>query len=263
MVNAIDEIGTKGEKKLAQYIRGSKEAWIKKLPNLSSSVAYGKSPPNLSLEWWRQFARQCSVAGYLVRKVDCGTFQGRQAGVFSYYEVTQEGRGTVANNKEVQLPPIPNQAAEFRCSTSVGNSVKENEVDRKKRVGHGSNPLSVVKMLMKSHDNWQEIITKEQYQFPGVSVSGQSSMLLYSKDVSKLPQYVASKPHFLWDDIQLSKGKLNPDRMVTMNINGIDEEVFYRMAPCNGVKVCSAPDCSRALVLSHLILVFNASKFLN
>ena len=51
-------------------------------------------------------------------------------------------------------------------------------------------------------------------------------MLLYSKDVSKLPQYVASKPHFLWDDIQLSKGKLNPDRMVTMNINGIDKEVF-------------------------------------
>ena len=75
-------------------------------------------------------------------------------------------------------------------------------------------------------------------------------MLLYSKDVSKLPQYVASKPHFLWDDIQLSKGKLNPDRMVTMNINGIDEEVFYRMAPCNGVKVCSASDCSHAQPLN-------------
>ena len=159
----------------------------------------------------------------ILRNVDYGTFQGRQAGVFSYYEVTQEGRGTVTNNKEVQLPPIPNQAAEFRCSTSVGNSVKQNEVDRKKCVGRA---LSVVKMLMKSHDNWQEIITKEQYQFPGVSVSGQSSMLLYSKDVSKLPQYVASKPHFLWYDIQRSKGKLNPDRMVTLNINGIDEEVF-------------------------------------
>ena len=154
-------------------------------------------------------------------------------------------------------------AAEFRYSASVGNSIKENEVDRKKRVGHGSNPwpLPVVRMLMKCHDNWREIITKEQYQFPGVSVNGQSSMLLYSKDVSKLPQYVVSKPHFLWDDIQLSKGKLNPDRMVTMNINGIDEEVFYRMAPCNEVK------CVQhliALMFSHLILiVFKASKFLN
>ena len=77
-------------------------------------------------------------------------------------------------------------------------------------------------------------------------MSGQSNMLLYSKDVSKLPQYVASKPHFLWDDIQLNKGKLNPYRMFTMNINGIDKEVFYLMAPCNGVKVCSTSDCSHA-----------------
>ena len=87
MVNAIDEIGTKGEKKLAQFVRGSNEAWIKSLPYLSSSMTYGKSPSNLPLEWWRQFARQCSVAGYLDRKVDCGTFQGRQAGV--YFPITK------------------------------------------------------------------------------------------------------------------------------------------------------------------------------
>ena len=90
----------------------------------------------------------------------------------------------------------------------MGNSVKENKVDRKKRVGRGSNLLSVIKMLMKSHDNWQEIITKEQYQFPRVSVSGQSNMLLYSKDVSMLPPYVASKPHFLWDDISTEQGQI-------------------------------------------------------
>ena len=52
MVNAIDEIGTKGEKKLPQFIRGSNEAWIKSLLNLSFSTAYRKSPSNLPLEWW-------------------------------------------------------------------------------------------------------------------------------------------------------------------------------------------------------------------
>ena len=247
MVNAIDEIGTKGEKKFAQFIRGSNEAWIKNLPNFdpsSSSTAYGKSPPNLSLEWWRQFARQCSVAGYLVRKVDCGTFQGRQAAVFSYYAVTQEGRDAVVNSKEVLLPPIPNQA---ECILSTQKSLQgcsnEKGNEKKKRVGRGSNPLSIAKALMVSQDSWREITSKEQYQFPGVSTSGQSNILLYSKDISKLPQYVASKPHFLWEDIQLSKGKLNPDRAVTLHINGKDETVFYRTAPCNGVKVCSAPNC--------------------
>ena len=245
LVNAIDEIGTKGEKKLAQFIRGSNGAWNKNLPNFdpsSSSTAYGKSPANLSLEWWRQFARQCSVAGYLARKVDCGTFQGRQAGVFAYYEVTQQGRDAVANGKEVLLPPIPT-LSHSKPKRLQGNSTGE-DGEKKKRVGRGSNPLSTVKALLKSQDNWQEIISKEQYQFPGVSLSGQGNTLLYCKDISKLPQYLNSKPHFLWDDIQLSKGKLNPDRAVTVAINGKDEVVFYRMAPCNGVKVCSTPDCS-------------------
>ena len=73
---------------------------------------------------------------------------------------------------------------------------------------------------------------------------------LYIKDISKLPQYVASKPHFLWEDIQLSKDKLNPDRAVTININGKDEMVFYRMTPCNGVKACSVPDCSHVQPLN-------------
>ena len=86
---------------------------------------------------------------------------------------------------------------------------------------------------MKSPDNCQEIISKEQYQFPGVSINAQSNTLLYSKDISKVPQYVASKPHFLWEDIQLSKGKLNLDRAVTINISGEDEAVFYCMTPCS------------------------------
>ena len=65
-------------------------------------------------------------------------------------------------------------------------------MEKKKRVGRGSNPLSVAKELMKLPDNWQEIVSKEQYQFLGVSNDTQSNTLLYSKDISKLPQYIAS-----------------------------------------------------------------------
>ena len=127
MVNAIDEIGTKGEKKLAQYVRCGNEAWIKSLANLSASKAYGRSPPNLTLEWWHQFARQCSVAGYLNRKVDYGTFQGRQAGVFSYYEVAEKRKDAIANNKEVLLPPIPNQSEFYLAALKSVKREKETE----------------------------------------------------------------------------------------------------------------------------------------
>ena len=243
LVSAIDELGTKGEKKLAQFLCGNNLAWIKELPNFdpNSSKAYGKSPPNLSLEWWRLFARQCSGAGFLERKVDCGTFQGRQAGVFSSFEVSPKGREMIAGNDDVLLPPLDVSATLtplYSC-----HAVKKLADVKKKRTGRGSNPLSIVRDLMTNKENWQNITSKEQYQYPGVLTHASLNTILYSSDISQLPQYIEEKPHFLWEDVQLSKGKLNPDRCITLNVNGKDEPVFYRIAPCNGIKQCSAPDC--------------------
>ena len=138
---------------------------------------------------------------------------------------------------------MPKSLQGFSKEKQLQGFSKEKEIEKKKQVGRGSNPLSVAKELMKSQDNWQEVISKEQYQFPAVSINAQGNTLLCTAVTSCLSSYVVSKPHFLWEDIQLSKGKLNPDRAITININGKDEADFYRTAPCNGVKVCSALDC--------------------
>ena len=244
LISAIDELGTKGEKKVAQFLRGSNLTWIKDLQNFDpkASAAYGKSPPHLSLEWWRLFTRQCSVAGYLSRKVDCGTFQGRQAGVFAYFKVTRKGQDAISNNKEVMLPPLLLQE-DVALKHQPVSERRHESAEKKKRVGRGSNPLFTIRNLLNDKENWQDITSKKQYQFPGVTTEATSNKLLFSKDISKLPQYVAAKPHFLWDDIQLSKGKLSSDRCVTTEIDGIEESIFYRLAPCNGVKMCSGAGC--------------------
>ena len=45
--------------------------------------------------------------------------------------------------------------------------------------------------------------------------------LYYTPDCTKLPQYAPDKPYFIWDDIQLSKGKLNKDyQIVDVDIDG-------------------------------------------
>jgi len=245
LISAIDELGIKGEKKLAQFIRGSNVQWIKDLQNFDQKVsnAYGKSPSHLSMDWWRLFARQCSVAGYLYRKVDCGTFQGRQAGVFTYFKATSKGRDAIASNKEVMLPPLPMQQEDVALKHHSTLKYPNETVQKKKRVGRGSNPLSNIRELLSDKENWQDITSKEQYQFPGVSTEATLNKLLFCTDISKLPQYVATKPHFLWEDIQLSKGKLTSDRCVTIEINGSEESIFYRLAPCNGVKLCSGAGC--------------------
>ena len=78
--------------------------------------------------------------------------------------------------------------------------------------------------------------SKHQYQFLGSYNVPALQQLYYT---TKLPQYY----HFLWNDIQLSKGKVNKDRKIEVVINGESENVFYWSAPCNGVKRCSVLDC--------------------
>jgi len=57
LISAIDELGTRGGG-LTQFLQGSNLQWVKDLQNFDpkASTAYGKSPPHLSLEWWRLFA---------------------------------------------------------------------------------------------------------------------------------------------------------------------------------------------------------------
>ena len=47
--------------------------------------------------------------------------------------------------------------------------------------------------------------------------------------------------------MQLSKGQLNWDRLITVEIGNKKEEVFYRSAPCLGVKYCPEKECNHVV----------------
>ena len=61
--------------------------------------------------------------------------------------------------------------------------------------------------------------------------------MYYSEDYSKLDRGCSTDPHFLWYDIQIYKGKANKDYSIFVEISGSKEELVYRCAPCNGIKV--------------------------
>ena len=46
--------------------------------------------------------------------------------------------------------------------------------------------------------------------------------------------------------MQLSKGQINRDRFITVEI-GNKKEVFYRSAPCLGVKYCPEKECNHVV----------------
>ena len=66
--------------------------------------------------------------------------------------------------------------------------------------------------------------------------------LHYTPDMKSLHQSSETDANFLWTDIQLSKGQLNKDCLITVKICGRNEDVFYRSAPCLGVKYSPQKD---------------------
>jgi superfamily II DNA helicase RecQ len=65
-IDAIDTIGTKGEVKIVQWIRGSTLQWTSNYDKAASS--YGNSMGHSEL-WWRRFLRQSAASGALEREL--------------------------------------------------------------------------------------------------------------------------------------------------------------------------------------------------
>ena len=58
---------------------------------------------------------------------------------------------------------------------------------------------------MSEEENWIKIDNKSSYQFPGVLPKFSLQQLCYAENVYNLHQS-CDDPHFLWKDVQLSKG---------------------------------------------------------
>ena len=65
-VDAIEAIGSKGEVKLTEWIRGNKRPWMENLDKKRMSFGRGLGH---SEKWWRSFLRKCHVLGFLERKL--------------------------------------------------------------------------------------------------------------------------------------------------------------------------------------------------
>ena len=95
---------------------------------------------------------------------------------------------------------------------------------KRKQLGKGCNILSVVRKLL-SEPKTGLNLKKNSYQFPGILPSATSQPLWYNKNISNLQQS-CDNHHFIWKDIQLSKGQPNNDGLINVNISGENKEVF-------------------------------------
>ena len=161
--------------------------------------------------------------------------------VFASYTVADTGTALL-DNVELQEVLLPTIDHKWSLSTDAEGAPLPDRQDTNKSVqrkGKGAHALTIAKELLSDRTNWYNIESSDDYNFPGIFAKPFPQRLGYCEDVSKLPNYEPSDPHFLYSDIQIGKGKARPKRIIEVKIDGKYEKVYYRFAPCGGVKRCA------------------------
>ena len=170
-----------------------------------------------------------------------------QYAVFACYSVTNAGRLKLSDcspvlvcestTKAIKLakplsqrkPLAQIQTSHNEPQASCSKSAIFDEQKVHTKIGKGSRIIDTVKELMKDSSAWSHISTKQEYQFPGLLNDVTNQYMLHTLDMRKLPQATPDNPHFMWSDIQISKGKVNIDRKIKVKLDGKEEELLYRM----------------------------------
>ena len=191
------------------------------------------------LTFWRMFIKQCHVMSLVQLELRSMIKSSGHYAVNGVYYPTQEGVHTM-NNSDPFLLPTCHYSVETPTTSST--ALSESVPAKKKRLGKGTNILTVVRKLFSEPENWLQVENKSCYHFPGVFPKASYQQLFYVENTSDVEQS-SDDPHFIWKDIQLSRGQLNRDRPIQIEVKTTKEDMYYRSAPCLGVKYCPVEGC--------------------
>ena len=116
-------------------------------------------------------------------------------------------------------------------------------------IGHASRPncyqkTILLKLELAALVDWGKAFVMETYD---LERDGPLTFSCYIR--------VEEDKHFLLKDIQISKGKPRAPQKITIEVNHKEEEIFYRIVPCGGVKHCAVDGCSYVSKLYDIDLV--------
>ena len=159
---------------------------------------------------WRIRIRQAWLSGLLDRNMQLGHGEGKVSNLgFNSYTVTEAGKEFIQSPKKLELPVINSQQ-----SPAISATTAAHENVTQTRQTKGTHLLPVLTNLLSSSVNWYNIESPEDYQYPGIFQMEHPQRLGYVCDVSALPFYTQKDEHFLFNNIQISKGKLRAPRKV-------------------------------------------------
>ena len=165
LLDALEQVGCKGEVKIAEWIRGSKISWTDAFSK--KCLSYGNHRGK-DLNFWRTFIKQCHVMSLVQLELKSMIKSSGLYAVNGVYYSTLKGRELVSNQEQLLLPKIDSNSPRSKASASSDTGLSEDNEVKRKRVGKGSNILTIVRKLLAEPENWLAVESKKNYQFPGV-----------------------------------------------------------------------------------------------
>ena len=125
LITALETVGSKGEVKVAEWIRGSASSWTERQGK--NSLSYGNHCGH-GMEFWRQFMRQCHVLGLVNYRLQSLIKGNGHFAVMGLYSPSDEGKQAVYEEKPLILPcsteeSIPQEKYSHTSSNSSSSSI--------------------------------------------------------------------------------------------------------------------------------------------
>ena len=214
---------------------------------MQKAMSYGNHCGK-TINFWRAFIRQCSTAQLITLELRSIIKSNGHYSVNAMYFPSEKGREVICNKEKVMLPNLQvssgsNVVPRGNTTSACVVMISEKQPAKWKRNGKGSHLLPVIRKCFLEPENWKNIESKQDYQYLGMFAHECEQNLYFIPDITQLDQCSSDNPHFLWNDLQLSKGQMNKDRLIEVEMSGKKESVYYRCAPCLGVKICPVNGC--------------------
>ena len=154
LVQAVQALGSKGECKVSEFLRGSNSSWLNE--QNKEDISYGAGRDH-SLEWWRIFIRQCHCLRVIDKKVSVQVVSGQQHTVCTTIHNIAVGHSLLSSSltEDVLLPQTllhKLAMAIKRKNTSLQSPVQVQNKG-KEQIGKGSHTLYTIQQLMKDVEN--------------------------------------------------------------------------------------------------------------
>ena len=134
LYDAVRTLGSKGELKITQWIRGSGLAWTNAYDK--SCMSYGNSRGH-SEKWWQLFIRKCHVLGVAKKELKSIIKQSLHYGIQGIISKTSEGEDVIASGASFMVPvntlhdPVYTESSSSSNSHDIRQQCRKNQPRRR------------------------------------------------------------------------------------------------------------------------------------